>query len=42
MSETMFKLFALDILQLHRQTFSSWLALPQAEDGAEPAVFFSV
>ena len=42
MSETMFKLFALDILQLHRQTYSSWLAVPQAEDGAEPAVFCSV
>ena len=42
MSETMFKLFALDILQLHRQTFSSWLAVPQAEDDAEPAVFCMV
>ena len=42
MSETMFKLFAPDILQLHRQIFSSWLAVSPAKDKGEPAVFSSV
>ena len=42
MSETMFKLFASDILQLHQHTFSSWLAVPRAEDDGEPAVFSSI
>lgn len=41
MPEPMFKLFALDILQLHQQTTSSWLALPQAEDADETAIFNS-
>ncbi|MDO4878633.1 MAG: hypothetical protein Q3966_04975 [Neisseria sp.] len=41
MPEPMFKLFALDILQLHQQTTSSWFALPQTENTDETAVFSS-
>lgn len=34
MSESLFQQFALDILQLHQKTSTSWLALQQGEVGA--------